>query len=224
MDRLTIFSKGLLLIAVPLCFQLVFIGLVATMRRNNIDAAQWAIRSNEIIAQAESCGYRILSAHGAVQGFIITKDASFGHELRRLSADSRDKLRTLLELVSDEPEQLATARKVEVRATALLDFMEEGAAMVEGSGMLPELAASRRRQAQKLLEVLSGEMSRFIANERTQNLDRRLRLEMAWKRLDGLLLGGLLLSILKQSADRLLVFAKHQWSNRDPGKQLAPAG
>ena len=196
MDRLTIFSKGLLLIAVPLCFQLLFIGLVATMRRHNIDAAQWAIRSNEIIAQAESCGYRILSAHGAVQGFIITKDAAFGRELRRLSTDSRTKLRTLVELVGDDRDQLATARQVEARATVLLDFMEEGAAMIEGPGMSPDLAATRRRHAQQLLEVLSGEVGRFIANERTQNHDRRLRLEAAWQRLDSLLLGGLLVSIL----------------------------
>jgi len=196
MDRLTIFRKGLLLIAVPLCFQILFLGLVVTMRRNNIEATKWTIHTNEVIAQAESCGYRILSAHGAVQGFIITHDASFGEELRRLTVDSRRKLRTLVGLVADNSGQTLAARRIEESALTLITFMEEGARMVEGDGMSSTVAAVRRRHAQDLLEEVSTELSRFVAAEQTLNTDRHHQLDLAWERLDYVLFGGLLVSVL----------------------------
>ena len=196
MDRLRIFQKGLVLIAVPLCFQLLFIGLVMAMRRQNIEAARWAIHSNQVIALAESCGYRILSAHGAIQGFIITRDASFGADLKRLVADSRARLRDLVARVGDHPEQLARARLVRDRAEAQLAYMEEGARLIEGPGMDPELAATRRRHAQALLEHLAGAIAQLINEERALDVAREGRLELAWRRLDLLLVGGLVLSIL----------------------------
>ena len=196
MDRLTIFRKGLLLIAVPLCFQILFIGLVAKMRQTNGVAADWTIHSNEVIAQAESCGYRILSAHGAVQGYVITKDPSFGLDLRRLGADSRLKLRALVALVADNPAQTAAASRVEEAALRLLDFMDEGAGLIETEEMTPALAAQRRLISQQRLEELSGVMNRFIADEMTLNTIRRNQLEAAWRRLDFLLVGGLIVSVL----------------------------
>lgn len=196
MDRLTIFWKGLFLIAVPLCFQLAFIAGVAAMRRNNLVAERGTIRSNEVIAQAEACGYRILSAHGAVQGYVITRDAAFGAEARRSATASRAKLQQLVQLVGDNPAQLATAERVRGRAAALLTFIEEGAALLKGPGMDPNLASTRRRHAQGLLEDFRSELNTFIANEQILNRDRHDKLVLAWQRMDLFLTGGFVISIL----------------------------
>ena len=204
MDRLTIFRKGLLLIAVPLCFQLAFIASVAAMRRNNLATEQGTVHSNEVIAQAEACGYRILSAHGAVQGYVITHDPVFGDEVRRLTAVSREKLQRLRDLVADDPAQAAVAGRVGVRAEALLRFVEEGAAMIAGPGMSDPTAAARRRIAQGLLESLRVELNALIGAEQTINNLRHDRLVLAWRRLDLLLIGGFLLSILSSILIALL--------------------
>ena len=196
MDRLTIFRKGLLLIAVPLCFQLAFIGLVAAMRRNNIEAERWTIHTNKVIAQAESCGYWVLSAHGANQGFFITHDFSFRGEHRRLDANARQKLQMLVNLVADNPTQTLRARQVQVKATTLLDFVEESAKLVEGAGLSPEMGKTRRFASQKLLQGLSDELSRFIGAEQRLNAIRLDRLNANWQWLDFLLIGGSVVSIL----------------------------
>ena len=75
--RLTILIKGLILIAVPLIFQLAFIALVAKMRNEGAQAEERTIHSKDVIAQAQTCRVRLLSAHGAIQGFILTRDPSF---------------------------------------------------------------------------------------------------------------------------------------------------
>ena len=196
LDRLSIFRKGLLLIAVPLCFQLAFIALVAVIRQRNTSAERWAIHSNAVIAQAEACGYRILSAHGAVQGSIITHDAIFGAEARRLSGISRQELQRLVDLVGDNLSQTALARRVQAHAAILLDFIEEGAALIDGPGMPADVAIARRRAAQRLLEDFRAELNQFVAAEQGLNSARRNHLMVAWRRLDFLLIGGFVLSIL----------------------------
>ena len=195
MDRLSIFRKGLLLIAVPLCFQLAFIAVVAVVRQRNVTAERWTIHSNEVIAQAEACGYRILSAHGAVQGYIITQDAIFGDEVRRLNAISREKLQRLVDLVADRPTQTKVVKRVRSRGSILLDFIEEGTELLDGAGMPKAVAITRRRIAQKLLEDFRSELNRFVANEQELNIARHHHLVVAWQRLDYLLIGGFVLSI-----------------------------
>ena len=86
--RLTILLKGLILIAVPLFFQLAFITLVSRMRDDVTRAADLTIHTKDVIAQAQSCRARLLTAHGAIQGFILTRDPSFQETLRRSFSDS----------------------------------------------------------------------------------------------------------------------------------------
>ncbi len=204
MDRLTIFPKGLVLIAVPLCFQLAFIALVARMRHDNIAAERWMIHSNEVIAQAEACGYRILSTHGAVQGYIITRDPTFGAEVRRLNAIARVNLQRLVELVAASPAQTKAATAVQDRAVLLLDFIKQGAEIVDGPGMPPDEAATRRRHAQSLLEDLRLELNRFTDVERALSSEKHERLVAAWSQLDRLLGAGFIVSILSSLLIALL--------------------
>ncbi len=195
MDRLTIFRKGLFLIAVPLCFQVAFIGMVAATRRDNTEAERWTIHTDEVIAQAESCGYRTLLAHGAIQGYVITRDPSFRDELRRSSGNARQKFEILTASVADNPLQTIAALRGQAKAKALLDFMEEGARLVEGPGMSAELATARRLESQRLLDEVSDGLSRFVAAEEKLKVSRREMLATAWRRLDLLLIAGLLISI-----------------------------
>ena len=219
MDRLSIFRKGLFLIAVPLCFQLAFIALVAVVRQRNVSAERWTIHSNKVIAQAEACGYRILSAHGAVQGYIITHDAIFGDEVRRLSAISREKLQGLMDLVTDNPTQTDSVKRVRSSGSALLGFVEEGTALIEGKGMPKDLATERRRTAQRMLDEFRTELNRFVATEQGLNTARHDNLVVAWRRLDYLLIGGFVLSIFsslliaylfsRSISDRIATLAKN---------------
>ena len=85
--RMTILRKGLILIAVPLLFQLGFIALTARLRVENARAVDWAIHSKEVLALSEACRVGLLSAHGAIQGYILTRDPS----LRRGPPEALDR-------------------------------------------------------------------------------------------------------------------------------------
>ena len=145
-----------------------------------------------------------MSAHGAIQGYIITRDPIFGTEVRRLIAESRRKFDRLVALVADNPDQTSSALQVRAKATTFLDFITEGATLIEGPGMPGPTAAERRRFAQGLLEDMRAELNRFVTAEQALSNLRHDKLMLAWRRLDYLLVGGLVVSILSSLLVALL--------------------
>ena len=57
--NLTIFQKGLILLAVPLLFQLVFFAVLLKMEWDQNEVERWAVHTKEVIAQTET-SYRYL--------------------------------------------------------------------------------------------------------------------------------------------------------------------
>ena len=194
--RLTILRKGLILIAVPLFFQLAFIALVAKMRHDGAAAEEWTIHTKDVIAQAQRSRVLLLSAHGAIQGFIITRDPSFEGSLRLAASKAPREIAELRERVKDNPDQSAAASKIRRAADAFLAFMIEGQGMVNDGRMDAATAAGRRRQSQEMLQALEGDFDRFLGVEQDLDSGRHDRLKNSWATLDGLLWGGVATSVL----------------------------
>jgi CheY-like chemotaxis protein len=63
-NRLTVFRKGLVLIAAPVLLQLAFVALIADMQRGTARAAAWSLHSKEVLLQTQVV-LRNLLANGA---------------------------------------------------------------------------------------------------------------------------------------------------------------
>ena len=65
----SLFRKGLLLIAAPIVFQLVFLAILLSMQRESADAERWALHSKAVITSAEledrayGLGYLFFTTH-----------------------------------------------------------------------------------------------------------------------------------------------------------------
>ena len=193
--RLTIFHKGLILIAVPLFFQLAFIGLVARMRRESSAAEVWTIHTKEVIAQAQRCRVRLLSAHGSIQGYILTRDPRFEAALTNVASTVPDEIEQLKKLASDNPSQTKVASEIQARSSEFLAFMTEGRDLVRDNRMDAAKAATRRLRSQVMLEALEGDFDRFLGVETDLDRIRHDDLNRSWRTLDGLLWGGIITSI-----------------------------
>jgi signal transduction histidine kinase len=194
--RLTILVKGLILIAIPLFFQLVFIALVAKMRLENTDAEEWTIHTKDVMAQAQRCRVRILSAHGAIQGFILTRDPSYEKSLQKLINETPIELRSLKSLVLDRKDQSLAAEQIEREAVELMRFMSEGQRFVHEGRMDSATASHRRQSSQVLLTNLEFDFEKFLAFEKNLDQERHEHLMKSWSRFDALLAGGVVTSIV----------------------------
>ncbi len=194
--RLTILVKGLILIAVPLLFQLAFIGLVARMRRESVTAETWTIHTKDVIAQAQRCRVGLLSALGASQGLIITRDPRFDRLLDVSISTIPAELGKLKKGVADHPSQAEAASEMESRSAEFLAFLLEGKALSRAGRIDGDLAASRRLRSQEMLEGLERDFDRFLAVEQELDARRHDKLTASWITLDRLLGGGIVVSIL----------------------------
>ena len=193
--RLTILRKGLILIAVPLFFQLVFIALVAKMRTDGAAAEALKIHTMDVIAQAQKGRVRLLSAHGAIQGFILTRDPRFEGALGLAASKAPRDVAELEALVRDNPDQTAAAATIREEADAFLAYMVEGRAMVKDGRMDAPTASTRRLHSQDLLQSLEERFDRFLAVEQGLDALRHERLKRSWATFDGLLWGAVATSI-----------------------------
>src|SRR5437016_1010360 len=118
--NLTIFKKGLILVSVPLLFQMAFIGLVAVMESVDADASQWSVHTKEVLAQAQIVLTRLVDAETGSRGFRLTRDPVFTETFDRASKEVPAALGQLENLVSDNPGQEARARQIAAQAEKLI--------------------------------------------------------------------------------------------------------
>ena len=194
--RLTILQKGLFLIAVPLLFQVVFIALLIKMRQDGASAVDWTVHTKDVIAQAQTSRVALLTAHGAIQGYIMTRDPSYTGRLERAIAVVPGEIEALEQLVIDNEHQTRSARAIRYNAAEFLNDMEAGRKLVDADQMPATLAASRRIHSQALLDTLSADFDRFIGLEREFDGTRQTFMRQSRENLNQLLFGGLAASLL----------------------------
>jgi len=193
--RLTILQKGLILIAVPLLFQILFIALLAKMRSDGAWAVDRTIHTKDVIAQAQTCRVTLLDAHGAIQGYIMTRDPGFAKTLEWSIVRPLAEIKILRHFVIDREDQTQAAAMIERQATEFLDYMVEGRKLVDEGRMDSDLAAIRRRHSQALLDALNSSFDRFIDFEKGLDQTRLELMKSARTSVNGLILGGFAASI-----------------------------
>jgi len=163
----SIFKKGLLLIAAPLVFQAVFLGVLLRNERQSSEAERWALHSRLVISQAETAMRLLVEESSRVRGLIITGNPLFAE-------GSRDKVRSagqdLLHSVADNPAQ---QRRVEafLKASAALEIWISDLEVLAREGKAIE-AADRIQglRGERLLQEAEHQIDAILAAE--QGLDR----------------------------------------------------
>src|ERR1700682_2210431 len=105
---LTIFKKGLILVAVPLLFQLALIGLIGLMQSWNTEAENWSLHSKEVLNQTQIVLTRLVDAETGSRGFILTGEDRFNERYYLAVRDMPPALDQLETLTRDNPAQQAS--------------------------------------------------------------------------------------------------------------------
>jgi signal transduction histidine kinase len=176
--KLSILQKGLVLIAAPLLFQLIFFALLADMQRGNAQAVAWSIHSKEVLRQTQVVLRNLLELGTGLRGFILAADGDLGAAYERAARQLPLDIAELRNRVRDNPEQTA---QVDSIAEATREYMAWHAETVRLS------AAGQREQAieraksdtnSRLQNTIVKAMRAFIRTEddldkeRTQALER----------------------------------------------------
>ena len=155
-----LFTKGLLLIAVPSAVELALLGVVFDTQERTAQAAQWVDNSKQVLYQSSAIVDPLLRQAARVRTALVTGDASL-IDRHTVWVDLNDRLAKLDALVAPMPAQ---AERVRNMRRAIDAYREESVAISqalhEGRSLRPYIALQTGALPQQI-DVFRDELAQF---------------------------------------------------------------
>jgi signal transduction histidine kinase len=177
------FQKLLLIIAIPLAAQAIFISMLLGAQAESARAQSWAVHSKEVIAKVEEI-YRILLEANTISGAVPTPDSEAGaavpRELERVPVE----IARLRAFVADNPRQQARIDELAAGAQAFLSLLAAPAQSPAPGAGAPAPAFDRWQEGIRLLAEIRTTINGILAEE--TDLDRARLGRVRGSRAEGL--------------------------------------
>ena len=230
-NKLTIFQKGLVLIAAPLFFQIGFFVLLADMQNGNTRVVNWSIHSKEVLRQTQVVLRDLLELGTGMRGFILAADP----DLKAAYDQAAQQLpRNIVELQNKVGDSQVQTGQVEAIAEAIEGFMAWHAETMRLSGdghRDDAIARAKSPESNRLYNGIVDTMRAFIQTEDTLDREHTVELDRSRSRQEWMLWIGAGLTFLSTLA-LAFIFGRSisgrlatLTSNAEllvAGKQLAP--
>ncbi len=168
--RLTIYKKGLLLIALPLVVQAAFLGLLIRSQLAAIASQEWAFHTKQVIAKVSDVYRRLSDAFSAIGAELISSTPSVDPRSRMVGQRVLMDIDALESLVSDNPPQGMRVRELAARAEPVLRWLESEEQLI-GSGRRDDarkrvpVGAQLLDDVRRAMRASSPRSNRSIRNE-----------------------------------------------------------
>ena len=162
---MTILKKGLLLIAVPLLFQLAFIFLMNRTLSDSAEAEKRVLHTKDVLVQAESAYSDIVMAHSAARGYIITSNATFSTEAEGRLDRALKAFHGLHGQVLDNPDQAVRATVILESANELARWIRQVTILVRATSREEAVSQVIALEGKKRIDRLRGELDEFVRQE-----------------------------------------------------------
>ena len=189
---LTIFQKGVILVAVPLLAQGVFVGVLAWFQGRYADAQRWSLHTKEVLEVARRIEGDVIAAQSGARGYVLINDRSLVGPAGPATV-GRDADR-LIQLVADSPEQQGRARRVADRARQAVDWEMELIRMCDAGRRGAAAATVETLEGKKLVDDLRAELGEFLTVEERLDVEREEDLGRLRRTVDGILIAGAIAS------------------------------
>jgi signal transduction histidine kinase len=184
----SIFRKGLLLIAAPVLFQVIFLGILLWIERESSDAERWALHTRVVISQAETAMRGLVQEANRMRGLVITGSPVFAPDPGRSQVAAG--IGELRRLVRDNPPQVARVDALRADAEALESWIAEVEALVRAGRASEAAERVRELRGEHLLAAAQAKMDEILGDEKRLDQERVARLEANRRIRTWLLLGA----------------------------------
>jgi signal transduction histidine kinase len=194
--HLTTLQKGLLLIAIPVLFQLVFVAALLRMQRQSVQAQYQAIQTQDVIVQSESVLRAMIEALNSSRGRVITDNQVFAEDERRSTENAQDELRRLYQLVAGNAVQIEHVRAIDRRCQELILWLKRIDDLLNQGNRDQAIADIKELYGKRRVDALRAEIAAFVNEERRLDAQRRDDLERGWALHNRFLIAGLFLAVV----------------------------
>jgi signal transduction histidine kinase len=195
--NLTIFKKGLILAAIPLLAQLVFLAVLFKMRQDQLMAQESAIHSKNVLAQTEGAFRLVMEAQSSILSLALTGNLAFLDAWEKSRQEALVQLRGVRELVRDNLQQQARVDRIIRDAEAELARLDAVAQLARREETRGEaVSALSQPWAMRFLDDLWSKINDFLKDEERMDDERQKDLEKARSEHTWGQIGGIVLALL----------------------------
>ena len=217
--RVTILRKGLMVLALPLLYQAVFIGLLLKGQRDLNNAQFWAIHTKNVIETADHLYLLLATQHSNLRAYILTSNPVFEDDMKSTQRNLRDAMQNLRALIKDNPTQKKRLDHIANLAQAQVEFQDQVIGEVRTSERDKAVTAVKTLKGKELMDELQSEIDSFRANEEKLDASRLEQLRHSSVGQTWLLVGGMAVNLLvgafaaamfsREIGDRILAVAEN---------------
>ncbi len=189
-------GKGLLLIALPLLYQALFIGMLLKRQSQHNEAQRAAVHTKEVLLHLDHVFSLVQTTLADVRGFVVTDNALFADDATRVRVEVEFEIAELGGLVSDNPPQLARWRTISKRSVDLIDYERQLIELVKAGQREEAIKTIATLHGADLMQDLTGEFDKFRKSEQNLDMVRMAALTRSSALQNWLLVGGLTLNVI----------------------------
>jgi len=193
--RVTILRKGLLVLALPLAYQALFIGLLMKRQSDHHQSLHWVVHTKDVLMQTDTVYRMLLTSQSNLRAYMLTKDELFTRELAQGSQTIAAELGKLEHMVSDHPKQRDRFTRVFEKARARLDYESWIVGLSKNGEQERVQQELQNLTGQAIMEALSEEIALFRDSEEKLDAERLTALQRSNQTQNSLLLAGLLVNV-----------------------------
>lgn len=180
-SNLSIATKGVLLVAVPVVAQISMLWMLRLQQTNILEAERWAIHSKDVILRADELQRVAVQAVANQRGAVITGDPDFRDDSGTVSSLPAQ-VDPLLKLVSDNPAQEALLRELRQQLVTLEAWLVAQVDLVRQGRQTEAAARVNKRVGSDQLAAVRRQLASFLAEEERLSADRSAQLRQATER------------------------------------------
>ncbi|HSI13168.1 MAG TPA: CHASE3 domain-containing protein [Chthoniobacter sp.] len=193
--RVTILRKGLLVLALPLVYQALFIGLLMKRQSDVGEAQHWAMHTKDVIEKTENIFGLLIATQSSLRGYLLTGNDSFVEDMNRDDRAAEQVFAELKKMIQDSPGQQVRFAKVLANAEARRNYQHIVMDMVHRDGIEKTQAEIKNLKGRELMDALRVSLESFRAVEEKLDAERIENLQRSTTTQNWLLLAGLALNV-----------------------------
>ena len=166
----TLTRKGMLIVAIPAIFQLLFLAALFAVERAHDREREAELRGKETVASAYRLLGLLVDGETAMRGYALTGDRAFAEPYDRAMALVPREVQNLRLLSVGDDAPLAG---LEAAAQRVLDYHHSNAAMLNAGRRAAVVESIARQEGKRRMDQFRGAADRFLNFERTEEMSRR---------------------------------------------------
>jgi len=190
-------AKGLVIIAIPLLFELAFALLVMRLDRAARLDHEAEIRGGEVYFSAFHLLQLLVDAETGIRGYVITAKPSFTEPYDRAIREVPKELRTFRAITTHLPQD---ARAIENLVVPLIVYHASQRQLVDSGRRDQAIAAVQSGEGKRKMDAFRAATEHFIAHHRELEDARGRKNALLRRGLRNIILGGLLVNIVAAAA------------------------